>query len=108
MVQHSVDKSPISLYFLDEEISVAFGELLQSLGFQTETLQSLQELASAKKVVTEPLFYDSLSSLQKETCLLVGNSATPDGFPCPIIRQPLTPDKVQRALQEFLGVRVAQ
>jgi hypothetical protein len=108
MVQHSLDKSPISLYFLDEEISEAFGELLQSIGFQTETLQSLQELASAQKIVTEPLFFDSLSSLQQESCLLVGNSATTEKFPCPVIRQPLTPEKVQRALQEFLGVQVAQ
>ena len=108
MRQPLSEQGPISLYFLDGDISAAFSELLHSLGFQTETLQSLQELLSAERVVTEPLFYDSLSTPQKERCLLVGNCATPEAFCCPVIRQPLTPAKVHTALQDFLGVNIDQ
>ncbi|MCB0329875.1 MAG: hypothetical protein KDD70_09430 [Bdellovibrionales bacterium] len=106
-MEQSRSNEQITLYFHDDSIAYAFGELLNALGFNTETVSTLEELGGATKVITEPLFYDALSPEQKEQCLLVGNAYTSNDLTCPIIRQPLTPEKIQRGLQDFLGAAVA-
>lgn len=107
-MDHHTEQNEISLYFHDQTVAEAFGELLNSLGFQTRSLSSLAELASAGRVITEPLYYDSLSEDQKEHCLLVGNQFTSRTLKCPVIRQPLTPTKIQAGLQAFLGASMTQ
>ncbi|MCI5064140.1 hypothetical protein MRY87_00290 [bacterium] len=93
----------IALYFQNTTTAAAFSELISTLGFTPYTVASREELRSAKKIITEPKFYEDLSTEQQSSCLVIGNQYTSAAMSCPVIRQPLTPQKVQQGLQDFLG-----
>jgi hypothetical protein len=101
------NEEQITLYFHDDTIAFAFGALLSSLGYETATATTPEELTNATRVITEPLYFKTLSSTQQSQCLLVGNAATSNEHACPVIRQPLTPEKIERGLQAFLGSPIA-
>ncbi len=94
---------PISLLFLNGDIADVFGELVESYGFKAELIKSELDLSENQKIITEPLYYRSLSDAHKENCLVIGNKQAEESVSCPFISQPLTPEKVERGLNEFLG-----
>jgi len=95
----------ISIWFSDSEVSELFSFLLENLGYPAAVVSTSGATPQSERVITEPLFFPSLSEEQKRSCLLIGSPKSLEGLNALAIAQPLTEQKVSRALELFLRER---
>jgi len=105
-VTKDTKKSPVTIYFSDENISALFCALLSARGIPTRTTVNRQALTTSSTVITEARFFELLDTKQKNNSLVVGNklslaTITEQGTTLVLI-QPLTENKVERAIDEFV------
>lgn len=93
----------VGILFHDREIAAVFGALLASRGMATRVLHSRHDLAPYRAVVTEARYYQYLSPAQRPVSLVVGDSQSLRAIGGITLEQPLTEDKVEAALEQFLG-----
>ena len=94
----------IGIYFHNRDIGMLFAELLMSRGIQTRLLDTLEDLGNAK-IITEPRFYNDLNPANRRRALVVGGLAPLRGHQGATLLQPLTEEKVEAALAQFLDAR---
>jgi len=80
-------------------IGELFSELLKSRGISTRILSRPEEFSELAPHITEPQFFRAAASAR---CLVVGNKETLKGLDAVILSRPLTEEKIEQALSEFL------
>lgn len=103
-IANRVDYLEVSICFEDQEINHLFAELLSVRGVRTHILKSIRDFSGETKLVTEPQFFDLLDASHRGKCLLVGNKQALRGLHALSLSRPLTEDKVELALSEFLKI----
>jgi hypothetical protein len=102
-IANRTDFCEVSICFEDPTINLLFSELLEVRGIRTHILESIEHFSGSSKLVTEPQYYSSLASDQRQRCLIVGNKDAlrelKDGVP---LSRPLTEDKIEEAIRQFL------
>ena len=100
---NSSDFREVSILFADEVITGLFAELLESRGVKTKILAKADDHNENTRIVTEPQFFGLLDSLSQARCLVVGNKEIVDQIAAIGLTRPLTEQKIESALEEFLG-----
>ena len=99
---NSSDYTSVAVCFEDPVINHLFAELLQVHGVNTEIIWDIRDLKGGTKIITEPQYFASLPSSCRQKCLLVGDPDVLEEFEAPGLSRPLTEEKIDRALCEFL------
>ena len=92
----------ISIYFEDETITELFSELLQANGWSTKVLNKIEEVKPSTKIITEPRYFPMLSPDTQNKCLIVGNKNALQSINAICLSRPLTEEKIEEALNQFL------
>jgi len=80
-----------------------FADLLRAIGVQAQILDSINQLQAETRIITEPQFLPRLRPEQAEKCLIVGNKGVLEGLPVQSLSRPLTEEKIETALSQFLN-----
>ena len=94
--------TPIAILFEDPKINLLIAGLLNARGFQTRIIEGAADLSADEKVVTEPQYFSQLPRRLKKSCLLIGNREALDGADAITLARPLTEEKIEEAIGEFL------
>ncbi len=93
----------IAICFQDDTINYLFAGLLESRGIHTTIVETVENLDATTKLITEPLFLGHLSNDKLQHCLVVGNKESLKGLSAITLSRPLTEEKIELAISEFLG-----
>jgi hypothetical protein len=96
------DSRLITLLFHHQEIAEVFADLIGSMGYKPNIIQSDQQITKEATLITEPLFFRNLGAAAPEKCLVIGDGATLEGITAKTISRPLTPQKIESGLRSFL------
>lgn len=96
------DFVPVCICFEDETINEIFSALLEARGIHTRILSDIQEAGQNSKVITEPQYFPKLDPTCQTKCLLVGNKDRLSGTSALALSRPLTEEKIEQALSQFL------
>lgn len=102
MTRQNSKNTVISICFAEPEINNLFSELLRSKGMKTRIVDSVQQVSGETKIVTEPQFFPEIPTAYRNECLIVGNKDSLKGLTGVTLSRPLTEDKIEFALQQFL------
>ncbi|WKZ57139.1 MAG: hypothetical protein QY326_00325 [Bdellovibrionota bacterium] len=103
MTQAPSAPQSVGIFFHDREIAAVFGALLASRGLSTRVLSSRHDLAKYPAIVTEARYYQYLSPSQRPVSIVVGDSQSLKEIGGITLEQPLTEDKVEAALEQFIS-----
>lgn len=95
-------ETTIFVLFEDEDVNLILSELLGSRGVTPCVISQVAELPADSKIVTEPKYFDGLNNAQRKNCLVIGNKTSLENIEALCLSRPLTEEKVERALSEFL------
>jgi len=98
------DFAPVVILFESPRISGLFLDLLQSRDIPSQVIDSCSELAADTRIITEPQYFEELLPAQRQRCLLVGQPGQLPGHTVATLSQPLTEDKIERAIQDLLAL----
>ena len=93
---------PIAIFFEDRKINMLISGLLNARGVRTRIVTSTADLSVNDKVVTEPQYFPRLSGRTRGRCLLIGNREAVEGANAITLTRPLTEEKIEQAIAEFL------
>jgi len=93
---------PVAIHFRDQRISLVFVTLLKSMGKEAVLLNDLEDAMPNTSIITEPLYFNQLTSEQSKKCLIIGDQDSLTGINALSIAQPLTEKKIESALSLFL------
>jgi hypothetical protein len=97
----------IGILFSDASITEVFAALLESRGRKVQILQDPKQLSSVPRqelqLVTETCYAASLGTQQYKSCLVVGPASSSSTENVISLTQPLTLQKIESALAQFLG-----
>ena len=96
-------KHTIFILIEDEDLSLLFAELVEAHGRQAEIVRSEKYIPLAAKVLTEPKYYQSLNTQQKESSLVIGSKTALEAICTATLSRPLTEEKIIFALDRFLS-----
>lgn len=96
-------KKDICILFTDDDIAEVFHELLSSMGTEVTLIDQVDSIPEGSSLITEPSYVPLLPSSIHEKCLVVGNRGALEGLPTLCLSRPLTEEKVESALREFLS-----
>ena len=96
-------QSQIAICFQDDTINYLFAGLLESRGIHTTIVETVENLSATTKLITEPLYLGHLSNDSLQHCLVVGNKESLKGLSAITLSRPLTEEKIELAISEFLG-----
>ncbi len=97
------DFPPVAVCFLDPEVTSIFADLLVARGVEVEILESICDFRGDKKIITEAIYFSLIDSHNQNKCLVVGNREALDKVTSHTLCQPLTEDKIESALLNFLA-----
>lgn len=97
------ERRPVSIHFAEPFISTLFSELLKARGVATCIVESVEAAAEGSPIITEPQFFPRIPCERRSECLIVGNKDTLRGLDAHLLSRPLTEEKVEAALAEFLS-----
>lgn len=95
-------RESVAIYFEEPSITALFAELLEANGCNTRTLTDITEVAKHTRIVTEPQYFSHLKPDHYNDCLLVGNKNALKDLPVLTLSRPLTEDKIESAISQFL------
>lgn len=98
------DFAPVAIFFQDPTITELFSELIAVRGVPTLSLNSLDRLSPGTKIVTEAGQFPRLSPSYHDKCLIVGNKESLEGLNVLTLSRPLTEEKIETALGQFLRI----
>jgi|GEM_PF-1616180 len=103
-IANASDFPPVCVYFEDETITQLFSDLLEARGIHTQILTDLEQMpnGSETKIITEPQFFQFLDKSSHGKCLIVGNKEALRGIAALSLSRPLTEEKIENALAQFL------
>jgi hypothetical protein len=93
----------IAICFQDDTINYLFAGLLESRGVHTTIVETVENLSPSTRLITEPLYLGHLSSDSLQHCLVVGNKESLKGLSTVTLSRPLTEEKIENAISEFLN-----
>ncbi len=96
------DFPPVTIYFQDPTITELFSDLIAVRGVPTRPLSSLDGLAPGTKIITEVGEFQKLAPGSYDKCLIVGNKDALEGLEVLTLSRPLTEEKIESALNQFL------
>lgn len=96
-------ETTVWVWFEDETIATLFSSLVEAKGYSTMQLLPGSQLSEDSWLVTEPQYLPQLSHVKPQRCLLVGSKGALQGYTGPTLSRPLTEEKVEQALEGFLG-----
>ena len=102
------NQAPIGVLIQDPMARALFSHLLQAFGQTAVPLQSVEQADPEWRMVTEPLYFGELSDSQKSSCLVVGSEDSVKDLEVETLTQPLTEEKIESALTNFLEVEVTR
>ena len=94
----------VSIYFEDPDISELFSRLLEVRGISTKMPACINDIQPGDRVITEPQYYSSLEQASSKNCLLVGNKNVLRDLDAVLLSRPLTEEKIESAISEFLNL----
>jgi hypothetical protein len=92
----------VSICFADPMINHLFSELLEARGVRTRIVSDITEAVKETKIITEPQFFPDLEPSQRTSCLIVGNKESLKEVEALSLSRPLTEEKIESALADFL------
>ena len=95
-------EQPVAVLFEQDLIKVVFSDLLEARGVPTVIIEGVNELAPGARVITEVQFFSQLPPAAQARALVVGNKDTLRDLPALALSRPLTEEKVEVALVQFL------
>lgn len=95
----------VSICFADPVINHLFSELLEARGVKTAIVPSVDAAAKETKIITEPQFLPDVEVSRRSTCLVVGNKESLKNLDVLSLSRPLTEEKIETALAQFLGAQ---
>ena len=98
----SVDPLEIAVFFEDRKINLLISGLLNARGVRTRIITSTEDLSAMDKVITEPQYFPRLGARSRKHCLLIGNREAVEGANAITLTRPLTEEKIEQAMAEFL------
>lgn len=93
----------VSICFADPVINHLFSELLEARGVKTAIVPSVGAAPKETKIITEPQFFPSIDAARHSACLVVGNKDALKNLNVLSLSRPLTEEKIETALAQFLG-----
>lgn len=93
----------VHICFEDETINEIFSQLLEARGYRTKILAQIEDLKDGAHVITEPRFFHKLDKTCHERCLVIGNKDALRSITALSLSRPLTEEKIEQALSQFLG-----
>ena len=94
----------VAVLFEEPEINCLISELISARGIKTRIITDTTDVQENEKLATEPQFLRGLNPDKKATCLVIGNKESLLGLPGIKLTRPLTENKIQQALEEFLSL----
>jgi hypothetical protein len=104
LIANSSDYRPVYICFEDETINDVFSQLLEARGIRTLILDEISQAPADAKVVTEPRYFTSLPESCQSKCLIVGNKESLKAIQAVCLSRPLTEEKVEAALSQFVRI----
>ena len=84
-------------------INHLFSELLEARGVKTAIVPTIEAAAKETKIITEPQFFPEVETTRHAACLVVGNKDSLRNLNVLSLSRPLTEDKIETALAQFLN-----
>lgn len=94
---------PVAVLFRERIVTMLFADLVAVHGSAVQVIKDISELRPGRKLITEVQYYEQLDEPQRASCLVVGSSEQLRRVTAPSLSQPLTEEKVERALENFLS-----
>jgi hypothetical protein len=101
-IANSCDQITVSICFKDQQIADLFADLLNARGAKPVLIESPLNAAVETRIVTEPIFFQTLDHMQSTRCLIVGPKRSLKGISARCLEQPLTEQAVESALDYLL------
>ena len=98
------DFAPVAILFESQRISDLFLDLLASRDIPGEVVTSSAALDTDVRIITEPQFFPTLTPAQQGRCLVVGQKDQLPEQSTARLSQPLTEEKIERALRQLLAL----
>ena len=95
--------APVCIYFEDESINAIFSELLEARGIHTRILAAANEMQGQTRIITEPRYFPYVDESSYCRCLVIGNKESLRGLTAVTLSRPLTEEKIETALRQFLA-----
>jgi hypothetical protein len=95
---------PVAICFADTDITFAFAELFRAIGVPVELMADLKHFTGNQLLVTEPQYMRYLDDQSIGKTLLVGNKETLPESGSTTLSRPLTEEKIEVALSQFLSL----
>ena len=92
----------VTICFEEDIINNLFSELLRSRGVATRIVTSPNEISHSLKVITEPQFAPLIPDALQNECMVVGNKESLKTCRGVRLARPLTEQKIESAITEFL------
>ncbi|MBN8549547.1 MAG: hypothetical protein J0M12_09550 [Deltaproteobacteria bacterium] len=93
----------VSICFADPMINHLFSELLEARGVKTAIVPTIEAAARETKIITEPQFFPDIETTRHGECLVVGNKESLKSLNVLSLSRPLTEEKIESALEQFLS-----
>lgn len=101
---HSANgRRDVCILFNDDDIAEVFQELLASRGTDARLIAGVEALPEGSSLITEPSYVPLIPDSIHSRCLVVGNRGALEGLPTLCLSRPLTEEKVESALRDFLS-----
>ena len=101
-IANSADFCPVTICFQDPSITLLFAELLAVRGVEVRMVSDLREIDASTKIITEPYYFPHIPANLRPGCLIVGNHESLQGVEALHLARPLTEEKVESTLNQFL------
>jgi len=92
----------VSICFADPTINDLFSALLEARGVKTAIVTTVDQAPKETKIITEPQFFPQLDAERHNACLVVGNKESLKNLNVLSLSRPLTEEKIETALAQFL------
>lgn len=100
---NSSDFRAVAVCFLDPDVTAIFAALLEARGIPARILESICDFNGDTKIITEPIYFPLIDRDKQDKCLVVGHKEALSKVTAQTLCQPLTEDKIELALINFLG-----
>ena len=100
--ENNTDFSTVSILFEDRVITHLFSELLKVRGVETKIISDISQVTGETRIITEPQYFPEIPNELQNKCLIVGDKEAVKELPTASLERPLTEDKIENALLDFL------